>query len=101
MDRWSAPERIRPCPRSVGSSVRSSRLKPCRSDDVECPTGLTVDGAGERIAWVQPELGEDGLSGDLAVQGVDDVEPSSVVPLGLLPDGIDLSTVELSGPWRS
>ncbi|WP_380168368.1 hypothetical protein [Jannaschia sp. R86511] len=68
-------------------------------DEPDCPTGLTLDLAGDRLAWLQAEPVDGGTRYDLIVQGIEDDEPTTVVPIdaALLPDGVLPSTVELAG----
>ncbi len=68
-------------------------------DEPDCPTGLTLDLAGDRLGWLQAEPVQGGTRYDLLVQGVEADEPTTVVPIdaALLPDGVLPSTVELAG----
>ncbi|GAA2036018.1 hypothetical protein [Pseudokineococcus marinus] len=69
-------------------------------DEPGCPTGLTLDLTGQRLAWLQPRPGDDAGTGyDLRVQGVQDDEPAEVVTIAAswMPEGVLPSTVELAG----
>lgn len=54
---------------------------PC-GDEPDCPAGLTIDLTGQRIAWLQTEVGQDGNLQDLVVQGVDGDESTVVGRMG-------------------